>query len=71
MNKALVTAFVFLGNESAHSESMLHNIPFGSKVGCVYLHFYKIQTKNLFVEKEHESLLSWLCFETFQQIWTK
>uniref|UniRef100_A0A8C2NUS1 B-cell scaffold protein with ankyrin repeats n=1 Tax=Capra hircus TaxID=9925 RepID=A0A8C2NUS1_CAPHI len=46
------------GNESAHSESMLHNIPFGSKVGCVYLHFYKIQTKNLFVEKEHESLLS-------------
>lgn len=58
MNKALVTAFVFLGNESAHSESMLHNIPFGSKVGCVYLHFYKIQTKNLSVEKEPESLLS-------------
>ena len=47
MSKELVTEFVFLGNESAHSESMLHNIPFGSKVGCIYLHFYKIQTTYL------------------------
>ncbi|MXQ81617.1 hypothetical protein E5288_WYG011861 [Bos mutus] len=31
-NKELVTEFVFLGNESAHSESMLHNVPFGSKL---------------------------------------
>lgn len=62
----MVTEFIFLGNESARKEKMLHNIPFRNKVRCIYVDFCKMQKKKkFFVEKEHKSLLSWLRFETF------
>lgn len=61
MKTEVITKFVFLGKETVHNENMFHNIPFSNKVGCIYFDFYKMQRNNL-VKKEHESLLSSLCF---------
>lgn len=47
MTEEIVTEFVFLGNESVHNENMSHSMPFGNKVGCVYLNFYKMQKEEL------------------------
>lgn len=51
MTKEIVTEFVFLGNESVHNENTLYNIPFGNKVGCIYLNFYKMQKKRILLRK--------------------
>lgn len=67
----IVTEFIFLGNESARNENMLYNTPFRNKVGCIYVNFYKMQKKITSLLRKNMSLLSWLCFETFQQIWIK
>lgn len=53
MTKEIVTEFIFLGNESVHSENTLYSIPFGNKVGCIYLDFYKMHNE-IFVEKAQE-----------------
>lgn len=42
----IVTEFIFLGNESARNENMLHNIPFRNKVRCIYVDFCKMQKKS-------------------------
>lgn len=45
MTKEIIREFVFPGNERVHNENTLYSMPLGNKVGCIYLHFYKMQKK--------------------------
>ncbi|KAM9678311.1 B-cell scaffold protein with ankyrin repeats isoform 3-T3 [Trichechus inunguis] len=51
------------GNETSQNENILYSTPFGNKVSCIYLNFYKMQRKNFSFKKEHESPLSCLCLK--------
>ncbi|XP_023590494.1 B-cell scaffold protein with ankyrin repeats isoform X2 [Trichechus manatus latirostris] len=51
------------GNETSQNENILYSTPFGNKVSCMYLNFYKMQRKNFSFKKEQESPLSCLCLK--------